>query len=96
MRASALQAIIRTRAIDSKKLIFTKHVSARMKERGITLTCIIEILTKGSIHRGPEPNLIKGSIECRMEYYCVGHNIGVVVALSDDDPNLIVVTAMHI
>ncbi len=31
-----------------------------------------------------------------MEHYTTGHNIGVVVALSDDDPALLVVTAMHI
>lgn len=43
--------------------------------------------------RLPEPNASKGSIECRMERFVVGALRCVVVALSDSDPNLIVVTA---
>jgi len=31
-----------------------------------------------------------------MEYFSTGHNIGVIVAISDDDPSMVVVTAMHI
>jgi len=44
------------------------------------------------IHRTPEPNMAKGSLECRMEMYVAGRDCAVVVALADENPNLLVVT----
>ena len=40
--------------------------------------------------------MVKGTTECRMEYFLEGRQIGLVVAVADGDPNLIVVTAMEI
>ena len=56
---------------------------------------LLEVLRKGRIRRTPEPNLAKGSMECRMERFVAGSQISVVAAISDEHPNVIVVTAMH-
>jgi hypothetical protein len=50
----------------------------------------------GEIKRTPEPNTMLGNVECRMEHYCTGDNAAVVVAVSDDEPELVLVTAMYI
>jgi hypothetical protein len=55
-----------------------------------------EVLRLGVINRQPEVNDVKGSLECRMERYCADDNFGVVVALCDEDPMLVIVTVMHI
>jgi hypothetical protein len=39
--------------------------------------------------------MMKGSLECRMEHLCAGKNVAVIVALSDENPDLIIVTAMY-
>jgi hypothetical protein len=38
--------------------------------------------------------MAKGTLECRMERYVAGRECGVVVALDDDNPHLLVVTVM--
>lgn len=91
-----LQAHIRAASQDSLNVVFSAHVQKRMRERKITMPCVLATLRNGSIRRRPEPNTNFGTLECRMELYTTGHNIGVVVALSDDDPAMVVVTAMHI
>ena len=93
---SQLQALIRTVSRDSSRVAFTNHVLLRMKERRITRDMALEVLRNGLLSREPEPNLAKGSIECRMEKFMTGRDIGIVVALSDDEPDLIVITAMEL
>ncbi len=83
-------------AEDSSHVIFTHHVLKRMKERAITQEMALNVLRKGSIRRTPEPNAHKGTLECRMEYFVAGRDIGVLVAVDDAQPNLIVVTAMEL
>ena len=89
-----LQALIRTVSLDSSRVAFTIHALLRMKERRITRDMALEVLQKGMLIREPEPNLAKGSIECRMEKFTTGRDIGIVVALIDDDPDILVITAM--
>lgn len=91
-----LQALIRTVSRDSSRVAFTIHVLLRMKERRITRDMALEVLQKGLLIREPEPNLAKGSIECRMEKFTTGRDIGIVVALIDDDPDILVITAMEL
>ena len=93
---SQLQSHIRTVSRDSSRVAFTNHVLLRMKERRITRDLALEVLRKGLLIREPEPNLAKGSIECRMEKFMTGRDIGIVVALRDDDPDLLVITAMEL
>ena len=90
-----LEALIRAESKDSSKISFTLHVQKQMASRRITHACVLSTLQNGRIRRKPEPNTMRGSIECRMEHFCTGHNIAVVVAISDDDPDLVLVTAMY-
>lgn len=91
-----LEDHIRKAAQNSIQIEFSHHARQQMRKRKITLPCALEALRRGRIRRTPEPNNTYGTLECRMEYYSAGFDIGVVVALSDDDPAVIVVTAMHI
>jgi Domain of unknown function (DUF4258) len=93
---SQLQTLIRTVSRDSSRVAFTDHALLRMKKRQITRDMALEVLRKGLLIREPEPNLAKGNIECRMEKFMTGRDIGIVVALSDDDPDLLVITAMEL
>jgi len=90
-----LQAVIRADSLDSSNLFFTTHVRKQMRTRHITDACVLSVLRHGQIKRTPEPNAMHGTLECRMEYFSAGHNVVVIVAVSDDDPGLILVTAMH-
>ena len=76
--------------------MFTRHSLARMRERQITALMVLAVLRSGKILRTPEPNASKGSLECRMEYFLAGRQLAVVVAVADDDPDAIVVTAMEL
>ncbi len=89
-----LQRHIRTVAKDSAAIFVLKHAKARMKERKISILEVYEILRSGLLQRTPEPNPSKGTLECRMERYVAGRNCAAVVALDDDNPNLLVVTVM--
>ena len=66
-----------------------------MKFRHITQLMVLNVLRNGRIRRSPEPNLAKGTLECRMDYFLAGRQIGVVVAVSHDEANVVVVTAME-
>lgn len=91
-----LERHVRSVAKKSSSVFVTKHAAAQMRKRRVPSSIMFEVLRKGVIQREPEPNPIKGNLECRMEHYCAGKNFGVVVALSDDNPDLVVVTVMHI
>jgi hypothetical protein len=63
-----------------------------MKERGISIKIVLEVLRNARIARTPEPNTHMGSLECRMERFVAGDCRVVIVALSDMNPNVIIVT----
>ena len=87
---------IRRIAIDNTLVIFADHARTQMRMRHIPADVVLEVLRKGRIRRTPEPNLSTGSIECRMERFVAGAQTGVIAAISNDRPNVIVVTAMLI
>lgn len=89
-----LQARIRQVAHDSERVVFTVHAVQRMNRRAITRAMALSVLTRGHLKREAEPNHSRGSVECRMERHVAGRDIAVVAALSDDDPNIVVVTAI--
>lgn len=91
---SQIERTIREIAKDSRRVILTGHAKERMRQRKVTVHAVHECLREGRIRRPPEPNSSKGSLECRMERYCQGFNLAVVVALSDEHPGAIVVTVM--
>lgn len=91
-----LQRRIRDLSKDSANVFLSRHAKARMVSRKIGHATVMDCLRKGSLRRQPEPNTDRGSLECRMERYSGGLNVGVVVALSDEDPSLVVVTVINI
>jgi hypothetical protein len=88
-----LEAYIRSESLDSLNVAFTKHALRQMKARHITNACVLSTLQQGRIKRTPEPNTMKGTVECRMELFSAGHDVSVIVSLSDSDPALVIVTA---
>jgi hypothetical protein len=94
--APQLQAHIRKESKASINVVFSGHAKSQMRKRSITTDMVMATLQKGSIKRTPEPNIMKGSLECRMEYFVAGFDIGVVVGIYDESPSLILVTAMHV
>lgn len=83
---------IRTIAKDTSCVFFTKHVKVRMTQRKITAAEVLECIRNGVVSRSPEPSQDSQSLECRMERYVAGRNLGVVVALCDEDPDIVLVT----
>jgi hypothetical protein len=93
---SQLQDLIREESKLSQNVVFTQHMRQRMRERAITNDMVMDTLHKGRITRTPEPNSMYGTLECRMEHYVAGIGVGIIVAVSDEDPTLILVTAIDI
>jgi hypothetical protein len=96
LSTAQVQRLIRERARDSAQVGFTQHVLVRMKQRRILRPEVLDVLRLGLIERPPEPNAQRGSLECRVQRFVAGRELGVVVALSDDSPMLVVVTAIVI
>ena len=65
-----------------------------MKQRHILREEVYDLLCKGRLTRAPEPNPALASLECRMQRFMAGRDLVVVAALSDEDPIVIVVTAI--
>jgi len=87
-----LQKHIRNLARDSAKVAIVLHASVRMRERKISRIEVLECLRQGVIRQTPEPDLKKGDLRCRMEHYVAGRDIAAIVSLSDECPDLLVVT----
>lgn len=91
------ERLIRQLAEDSSRLKWTNHAKTRMRERNLNTPVVLDVLRKGVINREPEPNIKTGCMECRMDRYVAGRNIGVVVALeSGKATSCIVVTTLII
>jgi hypothetical protein len=87
---------IRSVAKNTVSVFITDHAKSRMKLRKVTSQEVYECLQQGQIVREPEENEQKGSLECLMERYVSGRQLGVIVALCDEDPDAIVVTVFEI
>ena len=83
---------IRTLSEDSANVILRDHTQEMMDERGITFQEVLSVLRKGAIRREPEISEDGESLECRMERYFAGRDIGVIAAIDDETPNVVVVT----
>ena len=89
------EAFIHLQAKDTRNIIFTNHARKRMEERRIPAPSVVEVLRHGRMARPAEPNIKTGYLECRLNRNVNGQKIGVVVAIGDDDPFVIVITAMN-
>lgn len=91
-----LQKHIRAIAQNTAAIVITGHAAARMKKRYIGINEVYDCLRNGMIVRPPKINTDYDTLECRMERYVGGRELAVVVSLDDQDPDLIVVTVMHV
>jgi hypothetical protein len=91
-----LERLIRERSSDSLQVAFTTHALKQMKARRILRPEVIEVLNRGRLKRRPEPNLARASMECRMQHWLAGRELAIVAAVSDDSPDVVVVTAIVI
>jgi hypothetical protein len=87
---------IRTVAKNTISVVITDHAKVRMRQRKVSSQEVYECLQHGQILREPEGNEEKGSLECLMERYVCGRQLGIIVALCDEDPDLIVVTIFKV
>lgn len=87
---------IRTIAKDTSKVFLTQHAKTRMLQRKLGMQEVYECLQLGSINIEPEEDASKGSLSCRMERYVSGRQLGIVVAICDEDPDLVVVTIFKV
>lgn len=88
---------IRSLAKTSGAIFWTEHAKQQMRKRAITMAVVLDALQNGAISREPELNIRTGRTECRMERYCAGRPVAVVVALEHVRASeCIVVTAFMI
>jgi hypothetical protein len=89
-----LERLIRERVAQPMQVVLTLHAQQRMKERHVLRDEVFEVLEAGRIARRPEPNAARGSLECHLQRFVSGRELAVVAAVSDDNPLVVVVTAI--
>jgi len=94
MTNAELQNRIRLLAKDTSKVFFTDHVQSRMLLRRVSDIEVLDCLRTGVIQRPPQLDRETGDLKCRMESFGSNRNLAVMVALSDQDSDLLVVTVM--
>lgn len=67
---------------NAKQLIFTDHALDQMRKREISLSMALDTLRNGQIIRTPKFEDITGDTKCRMERYCGGKCLRIVVAVT--------------
>ena len=72
--------ILQQVADDTRRLIITYHADERMRERGITRTDVIRVLSTGRIVEGPGQSA-KGNWEMRVEGISAGSYVTLGVAI---------------
>ncbi|MNR61952.1 hypothetical protein D3C85_1838380 [compost metagenome] len=71
------------------------HVKQRMLEREVSNMEVLQCLRLGTIRRRPEANERMGALECRMERQVLKRQLACIVALCDENPDLIIVTVFE-
>jgi hypothetical protein len=75
------EALIHELAQNTVKIYFSTHVLAQMARRAISMQMALETLRKGLIVRPPQVDKKTGDIKCRLEHFCAGMNVKIVVAV---------------
>ena len=91
-----LQRLIRGRSADAGAVFLTAHCRVRMKQRHVSLALLLDVLRQGRLRHPAEPDVRHGSLVCRMEHFVAGRHLAAAVALSDDDPGVLVVTVIDL
>ena len=72
------ERLIRERAALAIHVRCTSHAESRMRLRRVSRMEVVEVLRRGRMTRTPEPNLRFGTLECRMQRFQAGRELGVV------------------
>ena len=91
-----LQRLIRERSVDASAVFLTTHCRVRMRQRHVTFALLLDVLRAGRMRRPAEPDGRHGSLVCRMEHFVAGRELAAAVALSDDEPGVLVVTVIDL
>ena len=93
---SQWQRHIRMALSAPERIVFTNHALQQMRARRVTRSEAMDVLKKGIIRREPEPNLRRGTLECRLEYYVAGRDLALVAAVDSGNPAVVVVTVIDL
>ena len=97
MSREDLAACVRALARDDLNVVFEKfHALQRMSERRITRQEVLATLRNGTINTPPRPGDYVDEVTCRMEHPVDGREIAAVVAISNSEDDLIVITVIDI
>ncbi len=91
-----LQRLIRERSAHAGAVFLTTHCRLRMKQRRVSMALLLDVLRHGRMRRPAEPDPRHGSLLCRMEHFVAGRELAAAVALSDDEPGVLVVTVIDL
>lgn len=89
-----LQRYIRLQAKNSRYIFITDHARDRMLQRNVSDYEVVQCLREGIVQRPPAVDKDTDDLKCRMDYFGSARNLSVIVALDDDQPELIVITVM--
>ncbi|ALV06629.1 DUF4258 domain-containing protein [Roseateles depolymerans] len=89
-----LQRHIRTQAARTELVFLTTHARKRMAERKVSMAEVLECLRRGSLRTPAEVDVKTGHLICRMNWWGAERDLTTCVALSDDEPSLIVITVI--
>jgi hypothetical protein len=73
--------LVREIAKDSARVIFTRHVELKMRQRRITLPQVLRCLAQGQVAEGPARD-VKGNWTMTLEVLSAGELVTVVAALA--------------
>ena len=98
MTSTQIMRYVKEQAKDEINIVLTKHTRwERMGERRIGPADIASVLRRGRMIREPEPGKdYPNEMKCRFQH--TDHDlkpISVEVAISDDDPSLIIITVIR-
>lgn len=91
-----LQRLIRQRCVDPGAVFLTSHCRLRMRQRHVSMALVLDVLRKGQLRRPAEPDPRHGSLVCRMEHFVAGRELAAAVAVSDEEPGVVVVTIIDL
>jgi hypothetical protein len=77
------EALIHALAQNTVKIYFSTHVLGQMARRAISMQMALETLRKGLIVRPPQVDKKTGDMKCRLEHFCAGVNVKIVVAVQN-------------
>lgn len=94
MTNTQLQARIRRVAQDSGCVFILDHARLRMQERRVNDLEVLRRLREGLIQRPAKVNKKTEEVRVRLDHFGSARNLSVIAALSDWDPDVLVVTVM--